>query len=107
MKTAIIGMGGISVTHIKAIKDSNFTTLCAVCDVKQEKLDAALERIGNADVKTYTDYKEMILKEKPDVVHICTPHYLHRDMSVFAMENGCHVYLEKPAAMNAEPSSFE
>ena len=102
MKTAIIGMGGISVTHIAAIKSSNFTTLCAISDIKQEKLDAAMERIGNPSVKTYTDYKEMILTEKPDVVHICTPHYLHRDMAVFALENGCHVYLEKPAAMNAE-----
>ncbi len=102
MRTSIIGMGGISVTHITAIKSSSFTKLCAICDTNQEKLDLAMEKIVDPDVKQYTDYKEMILTEKPDVVHICTPHYLHRDMAIFALENGCHVYLEKPAAMNAE-----
>lgn len=102
MRTAIIGMGGISVTHVTAIKNSDFTTICAICDVSEEKLAKAMERIADENVHQYTDYKEMIVKEKPDVVHICTPHYLHRDMAVFALENGAHVYLEKPAAMNAQ-----
>ncbi len=101
MKTAIIGLGAISVTHISAIQNNDFTTLCAVCDIKQEKVDAALSRADMQGVKGYTDYKEMINAEKPDVVHICTPHYLHRDMAVYALEAGCHVFLEKPAAMNA------
>ena len=101
MKTAIIGLGAISETHIAAIKHGGFTTLCAVCDVKKEKLDAALSKINDENVKGYTDYKEMIDTEKPDVVHVCTPHYLHRDMAVYALEAGCDVYLEKPAAMNA------
>ncbi len=101
MKTAIIGLGAIFETHFAAIKNGGFTTLCAVCDIKQEKLSAALSKIADENVKGYTDYKEMIDTEKPDVVHICTPHYLHRDMAVYALEAGCDVYLEKPAAMNA------
>ena len=102
MKTALIGLGAISETHIAAINHGGFTTLCAVCDLKQERIDAALSKIGSENVKGYTDYKEMIDTEMPDVVHICTPHYLHRDMAVYALEKGCNVYLEKPAAMNAE-----
>lgn len=102
MRTAIIGLGAISETHIAAITYGGFSSICAVCDLKQEKVDAAIERIGSADVKGYNDYKVMIDTEKPDVVHICTPHYLHRDMAVYALEAGCDVYLEKPAAMNAE-----
>lgn len=101
MRTAIIGLGAISETHIAAIKHVGFSEICAVCDLKQERVDAAIEKIGTANVKGYNDYKEMIDTEKPDVVHVCTPHYLHRDMAVYAMEKGCHVYLEKPAAMNA------
>ena len=101
MKTAVIGLGAIFETHLAAIKHGGFTNLCAVCDVKEEKLSAALEKINDENVKAYTDYKEMIDTEKPDVVHICTPHYLHRDMAVYALERGCDVYLEKPAAMNA------
>ena len=105
MKTAIIGLGAISETHIAAIKYAGFSQICAVCDVKQERIDAAIEKIGGENVKGYTDYKEMIDTEKPDVVHVCTPHYLHRDMAVYALEAGCHVYLEKPAAMNAEQAN--
>ena len=102
MRTAIIGLGAISETHLASIRHGGFTTLCAVCDIKREKVDAALERIADENVRGYTDYKEMIDTEKPDVVHVCTPHYLHRDMAVYALEAGCDVYLEKPAAMNAE-----
>ena len=105
MRTAIIGLGAISETHIAAIKHVGFSTICAVCDLKQERVDAAIAKIGAEGVKGYNDYKEMIDNEKPDVVHICTPHYLHRDMAVYALEKGCHVYLEKPAAMNAEQAN--
>lgn len=100
MKTVIIGLGAISSTHLAAIDEGKFTTLCAVCDTKQERIDKVLSKYEN--VKGYTDYKEMIDTEKPDVVHVCTPHYLHRDMAVYALEHGADVYLEKPAAMNAK-----
>ncbi len=101
MKTAIIGAGSISQTHIKAIKSGEFAKICAICDTNPERLESAAKAIDEKDLHTYTDYKEMIKCEKPDVVHICTPHYLHCEMACFAMENGSHVYLEKPAAMNS------
>lgn len=102
MRSVIIGLGAISATHISAIKNGNFTRLCAVCDLRQDRIESVLEKIGDDSVHAYTDYKEMIDKEKPDVVHVCTPHYLHRDMAVYAMNAGCDVYLEKPAAMTAQ-----
>ncbi len=101
MKAAIIGLGAISSTHIDALR-KNGVTISALCDIKQEKFSHAASLVGKSDVKTYTDYKEMIDKEKVDVVHICTPHYLHKDMAVYALEAGCNVYLEKPAALTAE-----
>ncbi len=100
MRTALIGLGAISATHIAAINNNSFTTLCAVCDIDKQKVDAIVDKQKN--VVGYTDYKKMIDMEKPDFVHICTPHFLHREMAVYALEAGCHVYLEKPAAMNAD-----
>lgn len=41
----------------------------------------------------------MLAGEKPDVLHICTPHYLHVPMAVYAMERGVDVLCEKPCAM--------
>jgi predicted dehydrogenase len=47
--------------------------------------------------KTYTDYHEMLTKEKLDIVAIC-PRWVdqHHDMLVAAAKAGCHVYMEKP-----------
>ena len=48
----------------------------------------------------YSDYREMIEKEKPDAVHICTPHFLHAEMAVYALERGINVLCEKPLCIS-------
>ena len=48
------------------------------------------------EIMAYSDYREMIKQEKPDVVVIALPHYLHKETAVFAAEHGCHLMLEKP-----------
>ena len=101
MRSVIIGLGAISKMHIRAIKMSDFTELVGVCDIREDRLNETLSELGNA-VSGYSDYKKMICELKPDVVHVCTPHYLHKEMAIFALENGCDVYLEKPAGMNAD-----
>ena len=53
-------------------------------------------------VSTSTDGETCVRRaaeEKPDVVHICTPHYLHAPLACLAMEQGCHVLTEKPMAI--------
>lgn len=104
MKAVIIGLGAISSTHIDALK-KNCIEIAAICDVKAEKFENAKNLVGT-EVNTYTDYKEMIDNEKPCVVHICTPHYLHKDMAVYALEAGCNVYLEKPAALTSDEAKL-
>lgn len=96
-KAAVIGLGDISVIHIMAITDNPEITLAAVCDIDEEKRAAAPE-----GVPFYTDYKEMVEKEKPDVVHICLPHYLHVPVSEEIASMGVSVFCEKPMALNAE-----
>ena len=72
MKAAIIGFGTISVVHIDAIASNPVMELAAICDVNE-----ALAVKVPAGVAFYTDYKQMVREVKPDVVHICLPHYLH------------------------------
>lgn len=104
-KAAIIGLGDISGIHIRAIEQNPEITLSAVCDIDK----AAAE--GVPAVPFYTNFKEMIEKEKPDVVHICLPHYLHVPVSCEAAKMGVHVFCEKPVAMNVgeaeELAAFE
>lgn len=95
-RAAVIGLGDISGVHIAAISANPNITLAAVCDI-----DAAKKASAPKDVPFYTDYREMLERERPDVVHICLPHYLHVPVSRAAAEMGIHVFCEKPMALNS------
>ncbi|MBE6704008.1 MAG: Gfo/Idh/MocA family oxidoreductase [Ruminococcaceae bacterium] len=98
LKSVIIGCGAISHTHINSINGNNLGKIIAVCDIVEERAKAVSAEAG-CD-KYYTDYKTMLTEcSEADVVHICTPHYLHAEMAIFALEHGFDVYLEKPCAM--------
>ena len=49
----------------------------------------------------YQDYREMLLDDAIDVVHICTPHFEHKSMILAALAAGKHVFCEKPVGMNS------
>jgi len=100
-RVGIIGCGNVSPMHIYPVNALDSCELVAVCDNKEDRAKARAEELG---CKSYADYKEMIDKEKLDVVHICTPHYLHPPMAIYALENGCHVLTEKPMSTNFEDS---
>lgn len=94
-KAAVIGLGDIAPIHIHAINSNENIALVAVCDIDETAKDKAPE-----GVPFYTDYKMMIEETKPDVVHICLPHYLHVPVSKEVVEMGAHVFCEKPVALN-------
>lgn len=96
LKSVIVGCGAIYPMHAEALKNMDNACVAAVCDIHAERLQAAQEKYG---CKGYADYKEMIASEKPDVVHICLPHYLHAPVAMYAMEQGCNVVTEKPMAI--------
>jgi predicted dehydrogenase len=73
--------------------------LVAVCDIKKDRANAAAKKYG---VPAYYDYKELIEREKPDVVHVCVPHYLHPVISRYALEHGVNVLCEKPMSIRYE-----
>ncbi len=94
MRSAVVGYGVIGKHHARILREKG--TLCAVCDIDF----AALEEIEEAEL--YNDYKEMLDKAHPDVVHICTPHYLHAEMIIEALGRGINVLCEKPLCIKAE-----
>ena len=101
MRIAVIGCGAICPSHIRAIKSSE-NEICALCDIIPEAATAISERFELQDVAIYTDYIEMLEKEKPDVVHICTPHYLHAKMCVEALGRNINVLCEKPVCISLD-----
>ena len=100
-RVAVVGCGAICGNHIKGILDAG-QTLCALCDILPEKAQKAIEKYRLEDVRIYTDYREMLDREHPDSVHICTPHYLHAEMCVEALEKNIHVLCEKPLCISHE-----
>lgn len=97
-RAALVGCGAICGNHINAIIEAG-GELVALCDINADAARAAAEKFSlNANI--YTDYTEMLDIEKPDSVHICTPHYLHAKMSIAALERGINVLCEKPLCIN-------
>ncbi len=99
LRIGIIGCGNIFPMHAESIKQKckKKAEIIAVCDIKDGSLTSAEFKYK---CKGYKDYKEMIDKENLDVVHICTPHYLHKEMAIYAASKKVNIFLEKPMAIN-------
>lgn len=113
LKVAIIGFGGIAHSgHIKnhlALEEEGREKLVAVCDIRPECFEQEIQiNTGGtevslrSDVGRYTDWKEMLDKEDVDVVDICVPTFLHREITVQVLKMGYHVLCEKPMAPTYE-----
>ncbi len=77
----------------------------AVCDLRQEALTEFKDLWDDVwpEVKLYTDYREMLEKETPDLVSVATSDHLHADITVAAAELGARgIFCEKPVATRLE-----
>ena len=93
MRSAIVGYGNIAKLHAKVLAQQGHA-IVAVCDCNPQALENA------PGERHYTDYQTMLDREQIDVVHICTPHYLHADMIIAALERGVNVLCEKPLCIS-------
>ena len=100
MKVGIIGIGAVGPIHINALK-LNGQEVVALCDIDEKKCQQASERFS-LNAKVYADYKKMLDECELDVVHICTPHYLHAEMICEGLKRDINVLCEKPLAINEE-----
>jgi predicted dehydrogenase len=73
--------------------------IVGVCDTSEERALEAGRRCGIPHI--YQDVASMLEESHPDVVHVLTPPQSHKELSIQAMEAGCHVLVEKPMALNA------
>jgi UDP-N-acetyl-2-amino-2-deoxyglucuronate dehydrogenase len=96
LRVGIIGCGNIFKMHAVSIQLTGLAEVVAVCDVKEDRVQLAAKAYNCVG---YTDYHEMIEKASLDVIHICTPHYLHAPMTIAAANAGKHVLTEKPMSI--------
>jgi len=99
LKVGIVGCGAVAVKrHIPGfIRLKNNVILQAACD-KNEDLAKEAARKYNIP-KTYQSLSQMLSEENLDIVDICTPPQIHASLAIEALEQGCHILLEKPMAL--------
>lgn len=95
----VIGLGGISGVHIASYRKADGVELVAGADIDEATVEASAAKHG---FKGYADWREMLQEEELDIVSVCTPPFLHREMAVEAMQRGIHVMCEKPIAATTE-----
>lgn len=94
----VVGMGAIGPVHAQILQQRG--SLYGICENQPKRLNRFSPE--NKALKRYADFAEVLKEDAIDVVHICTPHYLHKEMAQLALEAGKDVVLEKPVTMKKE-----
>lgn len=102
IKVALIGIGGMGGVHYNCYKNIDNAEIIAVADVRT---DIAKEKVDNENIKIYETLDELLAAETPDMVDICTPSYMHKEMTVKCLKRGLHVLCEKPMSLNTKDTA--
>lgn len=102
LRIAVIGNGNICQEHMPALREIPEAEVVAGVDLKQECLDRMNTKFGVDKKALYKDWNKMLEAVKPDAVDICLPNDFHCPCALDAFKAGCHVFVEKPMAMNAK-----
>ena len=102
LKWGVIGTGTRGGwTHIPVLKEAPQSQTIALCDVSEQRLQAAAGRVGHP-VETYSDYQKLLANPDVNAVVIAVPNMFHKEILLAAIAAGKHVLCEKPAG--ASPS---
>ena len=99
IRFGILATGDIAARLADTIATVEHAEVLAVGSRTMEKAEAMAVKYGG---RVYTSLEEALTCEKPDVLHICTPHYLHVPMAIQGLRSGAHVFMEKPPVISGE-----
>ena len=100
IRIGMIGVGNISLRHLKACRDMDDVSVVAICDLNPELLKARAEEYSIP--KTYTDPQALLADPEVDAVCVATPTFTHGSLVAQALRAGKHVLCEKPPALTYE-----
>jgi predicted dehydrogenase len=98
---AIIGLGFVGKAHLEALRRLAIPVRGILGSSPERGQQAARELVIE---RAYSSLEELCGDSSVNVVHICTPNYVHYDQAKAALEAGKHVMCEKPLAMNTRES---
>ncbi|MDP4089644.1 MAG: Gfo/Idh/MocA family oxidoreductase [Bacillota bacterium] len=103
VRIAIVGTGSISQEHIKGyLQFPDRCKIVALVDIYPEKAEEKKQRFNLVDAEIYDDHKKILERTDIDLVDVCTPPYVHAEISINALNAGKNVLCEKPMAASLE-----
>src|SRR5271157_1202721 len=107
MRLAVLGLGCMGVTHLKALREVPGAEIAALYSSDDRKLSGDLSALGNPEglidisgAHPYREIERAIADPAVEAVDICLPTYLHDVVAVEALRAGKHVLVEKPMALD-------
>jgi len=113
VNVAVVGLGFMGVTHIKAYRKIPNARIAAVCDAVRLPVNGVLVAAGGnigsddtitfdmTEVKATKNLDELLADPAIDLIDICVPTLAHPKLSIAALQAGKHVLCEKPLARTA------
>jgi predicted dehydrogenase len=99
LRGSFIGFGRMGITHFSILNSHDSVEIVSVCDSSKTLMNV----LGKyTDIKTYSDYHEMIDKEKLDFVIVSTPSGSHAEVIKAAIDHNLHTFSEKPFTLTPE-----
>ncbi len=100
VRLAVIGFNGRGKDHIKAWTHIPGVRLTALCDVDTKVLDAEVARLASngTTVEAYQDIRKLLQSKNVDAISIATPNHWHALATVWGIQAGKDVYVEKPVS---------
>jgi predicted dehydrogenase len=101
VRVGVIGLGKIAeAVHLPGLASSPNAEIHAICDKNPARLKEIGERYAIPPERRFQDYRDLITLPEIEAVDIATPNFAHLEPVMAAYENGKHVCVEKPLALN-------
>jgi len=95
IKAAVIGVGSMGANHARIYNELDEVTLVGVCDADPQLAEKVASRYRTSH---YVDHRDLLDRERPDLVSIAVPTGFHRQVALDTIERGVHLLVEKPIA---------
>ncbi len=102
VKVGIIGTGWIAEAHVANYLRCPDVEIVAAADLVPGKAEKFCKDNGIDGVRCYPDHKSMLDAEELDAVSVCTYNRTHAECTIYALEKGVNVLLEKPMCVTLE-----
>jgi predicted dehydrogenase len=103
VRVAVVGFNGQGRAHINAYLKIPNVEIVALCDVDAEVMERGcqtVEKGGQKRPATYTDFRKLLEDQSIDAVSLATPNFHHTLQTIWALDAGKDVYVEKPCSYN-------